>query len=138
MALSSSSVLSPDQLSLSVESLKSRHDGPPWAETIIDNDRYRVVVICQSPGHQNDWHYHLTDESWFIYEGTLSWTLEGHDQPVVVKAGDWIIAPANVCHFIQVLGDQPAIRIAISYKGEFHRHEREGGMPPAPAGARLG
>ncbi|MBO0748350.1 MAG: cupin domain-containing protein [Acidimicrobiaceae bacterium] len=138
MALSSSSVLSPEQLSLSVESLKSRHHSAPWAETLTENDRYRVVVICQPPGHQNDWHYHLTDECWYIYEGNLSWTLEGQDEPVVVKAGDWILAPANACHFIQVLGDQPSIRIAISYAGEFHRHEREGGMPPAPAGARVG
>ncbi len=138
MALSSSSVLSPDQLSLSVEWLKSRHDTPTWSEVLVDNDRYRVVVICQSPGHVNDWHYHLADECWYIYEGTLSWTLEGREEPVVVKGGDWMLAPANICHFIQVLGDQPSIRIAISYAGEFHRHERDGGMPTAPAGARLG
>ncbi len=138
MALSSSSVLNPDQLSLSVESLKSRHDTPPWSEALVDNDRYRVIAICQAPGHQNDWHYHLADECWYIYEGTLSWTMEGRAEPVVVKAGDWILAPANVCHYIQVLGDQPSIRIAISYTGEFHRHERDGGMPPAPAGARVG
>lgn len=137
MALSSPSVLSPDRLSVSVEALKSRHHGPPWVETLVDNDRYRISAICQSPGHANDWHYHLTDECWYIYEGSLSWTLEGREEPVVVKAGDWILAPANACHYIEVLGDRPAIRVAISYTGEFHRHQREGGMPPAPAGARV-
>lgn len=136
MALSSTSVLSPEQLSAGVEALKAGHPAAPWSETLVENDRYRVVVICQEPGHPNDWHYHLSDECWYIYQGTLSWTLEGHAEPIVVKAGDWILAPADQCHYIQVLGEGPAIRIAISYTGEFHRHQREGGMPPAPAGAR--
>jgi quercetin dioxygenase-like cupin family protein len=93
-------------------------------------------VICQAPGHQNDWHYHLVDECWSIYEGELSWTLEGQPEPIHVRAGDWIIAPANTFHYIQVHGDRPAIRIAVSYTGEPHRHERAN-KPPAPAGARL-
>lgn len=136
MALSSTSVLNPEQLSASVEALKAGHDSPPWSEILVANDRYRVVAICQAPGHQNDWHYHLVDECWYIYEGTLSWTLEGREEPILVGPGDWILAPANTCHYIQVLGERPAIRIAISYTGEFHRHERDGGMPPAPSGAR--
>ena len=136
MAVSANLVLSPERLSVSVEALKKNHDGPPWVETVTGNDRYQVNVICQAPGHQNDWHYHVVDECWYIYEGELSWTMEGRADPVVVRAGDWILAPANTCHYIQVLGDRPAIRIAIAYTGEPHRHEREGGMPPAPAGAR--
>ena len=128
--------LNPQQLSLSIEELKKKHGEPPWSERIIVNDRYTVTVICQNPGHQNDWHYHLVDESWSIYEGELSWTLEGRDEPIHVKAGDWILAPANTFHYIQVHGDKPAIRIAITYAGEFHRYDREN-KPPAPPGARL-
>ena len=99
--------------------------------------RSNGTVIRQNPGHQNDWHYHLTPEIWYIYEGELSWTLEGQqDTPIHVKAGDFIIAPANTFHFIQVHGDQPSIRIAITPDGEFHRYDREN-KPPAPPGARL-
>ncbi len=128
--------LNPQQLSLSIEDLKARHGEPPWSERIVVNDRYVISVICQNPGHQNDWHYHLVDECWSIYEGELSWTLEGRDEPIHVKAGDWILAPANTFHYIQVHGDQPSIRIAISYADEYHRHDREN-KPPAPPGARL-
>ncbi|MFZ0217641.1 MAG: cupin domain-containing protein [Candidatus Dormiibacterota bacterium] len=136
MATTSELALNPENLSISVEQVKARQGAAPWSEQIVRNDRYVVTVICQEPGHQNDWHYHVVDECWFIYEGELSWTMEGRPEPVRVKAGDWVLAPANTCHFIQVHGDRPGIRIAIAYAGEPHRHEREGGMPPAPAGAR--
>jgi hypothetical protein len=32
---------------------------------------------------------------------------------------------------IEVHGDRPAIRIAITYSGEYHRHERDD-APPDP------
>ena len=129
-----SPVLSPEQVTAGIEELKARHGPPPWATQLVRTDRYMITVICQAPGHQNDWHYHLADECWSVYEGELSWTLEGRDEPVRVKAGEWILAPANTFHLIEVLGDQPAIRIAISNADEYHRHERAD-APPAPAGA---
>ena len=122
---------------VAVEDVKAAKGDAPWGHRIAVNDHYNITVIRQNPGHQNDWHYHLTPEIWYIYEGELSWTLEGQqDTPIHVKAGDFIIAPANTFHFIQVHGDQPSIRIAITPDGEFHRYEREN-KPPAPAGARL-
>ena len=127
--------LNPAHVKESIEAMKARHGAPPWHEQLVENDRYIITVICQAPGHANDWHYHLVDESWSIYEGELSWTLEGQPEPIHVKAGDWILAPANCFHLIKVHGDKPAIRIAISYTGEYHRHEREN-KPPAPPGAR--
>ena len=128
-------VLTPEQVRISIEELKARHGDPPWAATLVRTDQYMVTAICQAPGHQNDWHYHLSDECWSIYEGELSWTLEGQSEPVRVRAGDWIMAPANTFHLIQVLGDQPAIRIAVAQSDEYHRHERAD-APPAPPGAR--
>jgi quercetin dioxygenase-like cupin family protein len=128
-------VLTADQVTADIEALKAHHGPPPWAAPLVQNDRYVVTVICQAPGHPNDWHYHLSDECWFIYEGELTWTLEGRPEPVRVTAGDWILAPANTFHLIEVHGDRPAIRIAVTYTGEYHRHERAD-APPAPPGAR--
>jgi quercetin dioxygenase-like cupin family protein len=129
-----SPALSAERVTVGIEELKARHGPPPWAAVLVQTDRYVVTVICQAPGHQNDWHYHLADECWSVYEGELSWTLEGRPEPVHVKAGEWILAPANTFHLIQVHGEQPAIRIAISHTGEYHRHERSD-APPAPPGA---
>ena len=126
--------LSAERVSMGIEELKTRHGPPPWAAILVRTDRYVVTVICQAPGHRNDWHYHLADECWSVYEGELSWTLEGRPEPVLATTGDWILAPANTFHLIEVLGDRPAIRIAISPAGEYHRHERAD-APSAPPAA---
>jgi quercetin dioxygenase-like cupin family protein len=131
-----SPALSAERVSMGIEELKARHGPPPWAAALVQTDRYIVTVICQAPGHQNDWHYHLADECWSVYEGELSWTLEGRAEPVHVRAGEWILAPANTFHLIQVHGERPAIRIAISHTGEYHRHERSDAPPAPPAALR--
>ena len=53
--------LSAERVSMGIEELKSRHGPPPWAVPLLANDRFVVMVICQSPGHRNDRHYHLVD-----------------------------------------------------------------------------
>jgi mannose-6-phosphate isomerase-like protein (cupin superfamily) len=123
-------------LSVNVEDIKARRGEAPWAERVVISDAVEVVAICQNPGHQNDWHYHLQDEWWFIYQGELSWTIEGQPEPIHVKTGDYILVPANHFHYIQVHGEGPSIRIATTYNGEWHRHGREN-KPPAPDGARV-
>ena len=112
------------RLKADVEELKARRGGPPWAERIVANDRIVVTVICQAPGHRNDWHHHVVEECWYVHEGELSWTIEGEPEPVRAGAGEWVLAPAGRFHLIQVHGDRPAIRVAVSVAGEPHRHER--------------
>jgi quercetin dioxygenase-like cupin family protein len=126
-------VLNGERLSIGVEELVQTHGDPPWSDQLIVNSRFVVTAICQNPGHQNDWHYHLEDECWYVYQGELSWSLEGSDEPIRVTAGDWILAPANTFHLIQIHGSGPAIRLAISMNGEFHRHSRNGITPPEPS-----
>ena len=46
-----------------------------------------------------------------------------------MKAGDFIFAPAFAIHHISVVGDRPAIRLAMSAIGEFHRYDRPGCAP---------
>jgi quercetin dioxygenase-like cupin family protein len=125
------SVLQAGSLKVAVEEVKARRGPAPWSERIVANDNFVVTVIHQNPGHRNDWHYHLVEEAWYVHEGELSWTIEGEPEPIHVRAGEWILAPANRFHLIQVHGDRPAIRVAISVAGEPHRHERED-APPAP------
>ena len=125
-------VLGGNQLSIAIDDLVRTKGDPPWATQLIANERFVVTVICQAPGHHNDWHYHLEDECWYIYRGDLSWSVEGYDEPVRVSEGDWMLVPANAFHLIQVHGTQPAIRIATSIQGEYHRHDRDGVTPPEP------
>jgi len=122
--MSASPTLHAGQLKVAVDEIKARRGAAPWAERISANDRFVVTVICQPPGHLNDWHYHLTEECWYVHEGALSWTIEGEPEPVHVGPGEWILAPANRFHLIEVHGDRPAIRVAVSCAGEPHRHTR--------------
>lgn len=124
--MTADATLRPGRLAVAIEELKARRGAPPWVERIVANDRFAVAVICQAPGHRNDRHYHLTEECWYVHEGELSWTMEGEPEPIQVRAGEWILAPANRFHLIQVHGDRPAIRVAVSVAGEPHRTERSG------------
>jgi len=57
-------------------------------------------------------------------EGEIHWEMEGRAEPVRARAGDFVFAPANVFHHIHPVGEGPTIRLAISYPGERHRHNR--------------
>ena len=125
-------LLGGNRLSIAIDELVRTKGDPPWNAQLIANERIVVTVICQAPGHHNDWHYHLDDECWYIERGALSWSVEGYDEPVRVSAGDWMLVPANSFHLIQVHGTQPSIRIATTIQGEYHRHDRDGITPPEP------
>ncbi len=120
--------LSHDVRSLSIAAIKEQMGPPPWAHEIIETNGTRCVVICQAPGHPNDTHYHIKDEWWFIAEGAQTWEFEDGVK-VEVKQGDFIFAPGNIWHHISVVGDTPAIRVAMSAIGEFHRYDKPGCAP---------
>lgn len=121
-------VLGAEQRSLRLAELKAQMGPPPWATQIVETNGTRCVVICQAPGHPNDTHYHKQDEWWFIAEGAQTWGFEDGVK-VEVKAGDFIFAPKDIWHHISVIGDTPAIRIAMSAIGEFHRYDKPGCAP---------
>lgn len=120
-------------LTAQIEEIKARRGAPPWVERVVSTDQFIVQAICQAPGHPNDHHYHIYDEAWIILEGELSWQYEHSPEPHVVRAGDFVFAPKDRWHHIEVLGDRPAIRVAITVAGEFHRYDRAG-CKPVPKG----
>ena len=118
--------LSKDNLKATVEEIKARKGSGKWAERVVESDKFGITVIHQPPGTPNDHHYHFEDETWYIYQGELTWQYEHHPEPVHVKAGDIIFAPKNLWHHIEPVGTQDTIRIAISVTGEFHRYDKPG------------
>jgi quercetin dioxygenase-like cupin family protein len=122
-------------LTTSVAAIKEKMGPPPWAVRSVETDQYVVTVICQAPGWPNDTHYHIYDESWLIWEGELSWQFEHSPERHFVKQGDFVFAPKGHWHHIEVHGDRPAIRIAVSVKGEGHRHDKPGCHPAPRPGA---
>jgi quercetin dioxygenase-like cupin family protein len=131
MTATRQAILSMETLTARLEEIKARHGAPPWSEPLFMSDDMQAFVICQAPGHQNDTHYHEHDEWWVIMEGELSWQYEFDPTPHVVRAGDFVWGPKGQWHHIEVLGDQPSIRIGINVRGEYHRYDRPG-CHPAP------
>jgi quercetin dioxygenase-like cupin family protein len=124
------SILNRETLHARLSEVKGRHPEPPWSERIAVTKDMVGTLICQAPGHPNDRHYHLRDEWWLVLEGEIDWEMEGQAEPIHARAGDFVFAPADTFHHIHVRGDRPAIRLAISAPGEWHRHER----PEGPTG----
>lgn len=118
-------IMDTETLHARLAEIKKRHGDPPWSERVVETENAIGTLICQAPGHPNDRHYHIRDEWWLVMEGEILWEMEGREEPVRAKAGDFIFAPKGVFHHIHPVGDAPTIRLAISYPGEFHRHERE-------------
>ncbi len=110
--------------SISLADAKSRHGDPPWAERVVLTDEMQGTLICQSPGHPNDKHYHNHDEWWLVMEGEIHWEVEGQSEPVKARAGSFVFVPKRHYHHIHVKGDKPAIRLAISVAGETHLHDK--------------
>ena len=109
---------------ISLEEIKKQYGPPPWGHRVVITDQMTGTVICQAPGHPNDKHYHIYDEWWVVLEGEIHWEMEGQSEPVRAKVGDFVFAPKNHFHHIHVVGDKPAIRLAISVTGEGHRHDK--------------
>ena len=117
-------ILVPGSHSVNLEDVKSRHGEPPWNELVVSTDEMRGMLICQSPGHPNDKHYHNHDEWWLVMEGKIHWEIEGQSEPVKAKKDDFVFVPKRHYHHIHVKGDKPAIRLAISVAGEVHLHDK--------------
>ena len=69
-------------------------------------------------------HYHTYDEWWVVLEGEIHWVIEGRDEPVQAKAGDFVYVPAQTFHHIFPKGDGPSVRLGIALPGQGHLHER--------------
>lgn len=122
-------ILNPEALTARLEEIKARKGDPPWVELLAFTDHVQSMLICQAPGHENDYHYHHHDEFWIILQGELAWWYEDDPNPHPVKAGDFVFAPKERWHHIEVRGTEPAIRLAVSYPGERHLYDRPGCRP---------
>ncbi|MCC6177300.1 MAG: cupin domain-containing protein [Chloroflexi bacterium] len=106
--------------------LIARNGAPPWVEPLVMTDDIHAWVICHPPGQPNDTHYHLHDEWWVVLAGEIEWWIEGEDEPIRAKAGDFVFGPKGRWHHIEPVGSESTIRLGIKEPSEFHRYDRPG------------
>lgn len=112
---------------ISLDEIKAEKGDPNWVHQIVSADHVRGVLICQQPGTETDYHVHDYDEWWIILEGEIHWKMEGREELIITKKGDFVFAPALTFHHIFPAGDGPSIRLAITLPGKGHLHERPTG-----------
>ena len=94
-----------------------------WSHTLVDTDSNSATLICQLPGEGNRRHYHPNwNEWWFIIDGKWQWDIE--DEVKIIKKGDLVFIPKGVKHKITAIGEEAAIRIAVSRYDVAHIYEQ--------------
>ena len=107
---------------------------PSWGETILDDGRNELALICDKPGDSNDAHLHPDyDEWWVVFQGEIIWEI-GDYPPVHAKEGDVVVCPAGKRHHIKTVGTEPSLRLAVSKHGSNHdvRGDRSSELEPLP------
>jgi CMP-N-acetylneuraminic acid synthetase/quercetin dioxygenase-like cupin family protein len=93
--------------------LNSHDNSVSWSYRVINTENNSATVISQLPGEGNRRHYHPNwNEWWFIIQGEWEWEIEG--KIYLVKKGDIVFIEKMKVHKITAVGDEPAIRLAVS------------------------
>jgi mannose-6-phosphate isomerase-like protein (cupin superfamily) len=109
-----------------LETIRAKHEAPPWSEALVLTDDIQAFLICHPPGQPNDTHYHHHDEWWVVVQGEIDWYIEGAPEPIHARARDFVFGPKHRWHHIEPVGRELTIRIAVNARGEFHRYDRPG------------
>ncbi|MDD3375233.1 MAG: cupin domain-containing protein [Candidatus Omnitrophica bacterium] len=104
--------------------IKNYDNTQSWCHRLVNTENNSATLISQMPGEGNRRHFHPDwNEWWYILRGQWKWEIEGKEH--VVKEGDVIFIPKGKWHCIIAIGDEPAIRLAVSradvahvYKGD--------------------
>jgi len=95
-----------------------------WSKRVIDSESNSMTIICQMPGEGNRRHHHPDwNEWWYIIEGEWNWEIEG--EIIKVKKGDIVFIEKNQKHKITAIGNDRAIRMAVSRSDVDHVYENE-------------
>lgn len=93
--------------------IENKDNSRSWCHRVINTENNSATLISQMPGEGNRLHYHPNwNEWWYIVKGKWKWEIEGKEY--TVKKGDIVFMQKNKHHKITAVGDEPAIRLAIS------------------------
>ena len=93
--------------------LSEKPSDSSWSKRVIDTDSNSMTIIAQMPGEGNRRHYHPDwNEWWYIVQGEWEWEIEGEIKRI--KAGDIVMVEKRRVHKITAVGNNMAIRMAVS------------------------
>lgn len=95
------------------EIIASMNNNVSWCRRMVNTESNSATLISQLPGEGNRRHYHPDwNEWWYIVKGQWKWEIEGKEY--IVKKGDFVFIEKNKWHRITAVGNEPAVRLAVS------------------------
>ena len=104
--------------------IKSNSKTESWSHMVINSPSNSATLIAQIPGEGNRMHYHHDwDEWWYIVKGKWEWLVEGVKKEI--NAGEIVFIERNRIHKITAIGNEMAIRLAVSREDVDHVYTEE-------------
>ena len=95
------------------ELIKQNANKTSWSRRLVDTESNSATMIGQMPGEGNRRPYHPAwNEWWFILAGKWEFEIDGKAREIVT--GDVVFIEKGKIHKITALGDEMAIRLAVS------------------------
>lgn len=95
------------------EIINEKGKSKPWSKRVIDTENNSATILAQLPGEGNRLHYHPDwNEWWYIIDGEWEWEIEGKKK--IIKKGDIVFMEKGRKHKITAVGNEIAIRLAVS------------------------
>lgn len=97
-----------------IEKLINKYgDSSSWCHRLVNTENNSATLIAQMPGEGNRLHFHPSwNEWWYILKGSWEWLIEG--KKTIVKKGDFVFINKGKKHKITAIGNEIAIRLAVS------------------------
>ena len=93
--------------------INSYDNSSSWCHRLVNTENNSATLIAQMPGEGNRMHFHPNwNEWWYILKGKWKWLIDGEE--TIVKKGDFVFIKKGKIHKITAIGDEIAIRLAVS------------------------
>ena len=107
------------------ELIKQNANKTSWSRRLVDTESNSATMIGQMPGEGNRRHYHPDwNEWWFILAGKWEFEIDGKAREIMT--GDVVFIEKGKIHKITAIGDQMAIRLAVSRNDVEHIYTTSG------------
>ena len=123
----------PNMLRTSLDYMLDKFGPPPWATSILLDERNSANLICHAPGMTNNAHWHPDfNEWWTILGGELTWNVGEGRPPIHAREGDIVFVPEGMRHHIASTGDGVSFRLAVTTPDQPHIYTDDDASAPPP------
>lgn len=116
-----------------IADILAKHAGQKnWTEDVIETERYSAKWISMAPGEKTRTQFYGDDRTvWIVWGGKIRFTIKGQ-QPFVASKGFLVQVPLRVPYAMEVVGDEPGLRLEITRGGALPSYPLDSGAMPKP------